>query len=87
MAYEVRVPADVDCTTADPDRKMPLSEWLKRGFSLAYGRKAPARDLAEPASLLLPAGTHGPAFLIFHNYFVIKGIQFFPISTCCSSGT
>ncbi|HEX4557229.1 MAG TPA: lytic murein transglycosylase, partial [Xanthobacteraceae bacterium] len=30
-AYEVRVPADVDCTLADPDRKMPLSEWLKRG--------------------------------------------------------
>jgi lytic murein transglycosylase len=75
-AYEVRVPADVDCTTADPDRKMPLAEWLKRGFTLSYGRKAPARDLAEPASLLLPAGTHGPAFLIFHNYFVIKEYNF-----------
>jgi lytic murein transglycosylase len=75
-AYEVRVPADVDCTIADPDKKMPLSEWLKRGFALSYGRKAPARDLAEPASLLLPAGTHGPAFLIFHNYFVIKEYNF-----------
>jgi lytic murein transglycosylase len=75
-AYEVRVPADVDCTLADPDRKMPLSEWLKRGFALSYGRKAPARDLAEPASLLLPAGTHGPGFLIFHNYFVIKEYNF-----------
>jgi lytic murein transglycosylase len=75
-AYEVRVPANVDCTIADPDRKMPLSEWLKQGFTLAYGRKAPARDLAEPASLLLPAGTHGPGFLIFHNYFVIKEYNF-----------
>ena len=75
-AYEVRVPAEVDCTIADPDRKMPLSEWLKRGFALSYGRKAPARDLAEPASLLLPAGTHGPGFLIFHNYFVIKEYNF-----------
>ena len=75
-AYEVRVPADVDCTIADPDKKMPLSEWLKRGFVLAYGRKAPARDLAEPASLILPAGTHGPGFLIFHNYFVIKEYNF-----------
>jgi lytic murein transglycosylase len=75
-AYEVRVPSNVDCTIADPDRKMPLSEWLKQGFTLAYGRKAPARDLAEPASLLLPAGTHGPAFLIFHNYFVIKEYNF-----------
>jgi lytic murein transglycosylase len=75
-AYEVRVPADIDCTMADPDRKMPLADWLKRGFSLAYGRKAPARDLAEPASLLLPAGTFGPAFLIFPNYFVIKEYNF-----------
>lgn len=75
-AYEVRVPSDVDCTVADPDRKMPLSEWLKRGFSLSYGRKAPTRDLAEPASLLLPAGIYGPAFLIFQNYFVIKEYNF-----------
>jgi lytic murein transglycosylase len=75
-AYEVRVPADVDCTIADPDSKMPLSAWLKRGFALSYGRKAPARDLAEPASLLLPAGTHGPGFLIFHNYFALKEYNF-----------
>ena len=75
-AYEVRVPSDIDCTIADPDRKVPLADWLKRGFSLAYGREPPARDLAEPASLLLPAGTHGPAFLIFHNYFVIKEYNF-----------
>jgi lytic murein transglycosylase len=75
-AYEVRVPSDVDCTIADPDRKMPLSEWLKRGFALAYGRKAPSRELSEPASLLLPAGTHGPGFLIFHNYFALKEYNF-----------
>jgi lytic murein transglycosylase len=75
-AYEVRVPSDVDCTIADPDKKMPLSEWLKRGFALAYGRKAPASALAEPASLLLPAGTHGPGFLIFHNYFALKEYNF-----------
>jgi lytic murein transglycosylase len=75
-AYEVRVPANTDCTTADPDRKMPLADWLKQGFTLAYGRKPPPRDLAEPASLLLPAGTYGPGFLIFHNYFVIKEYNF-----------
>ena len=75
-AYEVRVPSDIDCTIADPDRKMPLADWLKRGFSLAYGRELPARDLAEPASLLLPAGTYGPGFLIFHNYFALKEYNF-----------
>jgi len=75
-AYEVRVPANVDCTTADPDRRMPLGEWLKRGFVLSYGRKARPGDFSEPASLLLPAGIYGPGFLIFHNYFALKEYNF-----------
>ena len=75
-AYEVRVPANVDCTTADPDHPMPLADWLKRGYALAYDRKARAIDLAEPASLLLPAGSYGPGFLIFRNYYVIKDYNF-----------
>lgn len=75
-AYEVRVPANIDCTIADPDRKMPLADWLKQGFTLAYGRKPPQAALAEPASLLQPAGIYGPGFLIFHNYFAIKEYNF-----------
>jgi lytic murein transglycosylase len=75
-AYEVRVPRNVDCTLADPDHKMPLAEWLKRGFALAHGRKPRPRDLTEPASLLLPAGIYGPGFLIFHNYFALKEYNF-----------
>ncbi|MBV8823523.1 MAG: lytic murein transglycosylase [Hyphomicrobiales bacterium] len=75
-AYEVRVPPNIDCTVANPDQKMPLAEWLKLGFALAQGRKPRPRDLNEPASLLLPAGTHGPGFLIFHNYFALKEYNF-----------
>jgi lytic murein transglycosylase len=75
-AYEVHVPANVDCTLANPDTKRPLAEWLKGGFVLAHGRKARARDLTEPASLLLPAGIYGPGFLIFHNYFALKEYNF-----------
>jgi lytic murein transglycosylase len=75
-AYEVRVPANVDCTIADPDRKMPLADWLKAGFTLAHGRKPPAKYMSVPASLILPAGTYGPGFLIFHNYFAIKEYNF-----------
>jgi lytic murein transglycosylase len=75
-AYEVRVPPNVDCTLANPDHKMPLAEWLKRGFVLAHGRKPRPRDLAEPASLLQPAGIYGPGFLIFHNYFALKEYNF-----------
>ena len=33
-------------------------------------------QLAEPASLLMPAGMYGPAFLILKNYYVIKDYNF-----------
>jgi lytic murein transglycosylase len=75
-AYEVRAPANVDCTTADPDNAQPIGEWVKRGFVPAYDRRLSAAELAEKASLLLPAGTYGPAFLITANYFVIKEYNF-----------
>jgi lytic murein transglycosylase len=75
-AYEVRVPKSVDCTIAEPDHTLPLSEWLKRGYVPAFGRKPSAAELADPTSLLLPAGIYGPAFLISKNYFVIKDYNF-----------
>ena len=39
-------------------------------------RKPSAAELAEPASLLLPEGTYGPAFLTLKNYYVIKEYNF-----------
>ena len=81
-AHEVRVPKGLDCTQADPALKLPLREWLRRGFASATG--AMPADLGEEVSLLLPAGTGGPAFLIGANYFVVKDTTS-PISTSCSS--
>ncbi len=75
-AYEVRVPANTDCTIADPDAARPLRDWLERGFALAYDRKPRAGERAEKVALLLPAGRWGPGFLIFRNYFVIKEYNF-----------
>jgi lytic murein transglycosylase len=75
-AYEVRAPANLDCTTANPDVTVPVETWLKRGFVPAYGRKLGNAELSRKASLLLPAGTHGPAFLILPNYYVIKSYNF-----------
>ena len=46
------------------------------GFVPAYGRKLRADELAEPASLLQPAGLYGPSFLTTKNYFVIKEYNF-----------
>jgi lytic murein transglycosylase len=75
-AYEVRAPQGIDCTLGVPEITRPLGEWLKQGFVLAYGRKPSQADLAEPASLLLPEGTYGPAFLTLKNYYVIKEYNF-----------
>jgi lytic murein transglycosylase len=75
-AIEVRVPASVDCTLAEPSHVMPIGDWLKAGYVPAYGRKLPARDLAVPASLLLPEGTYGPGFLTPKNYYVLKDYNY-----------
>ena len=55
---------------------MPIGEWLKRGYVPAYGRKLSADELKNEASLLLPEGTYGPAFLTPKNYYVIKDYNF-----------
>ncbi len=75
-AYEVRVPGGVDCTIGVPEMTKPLGEWLRQGYAPAYGRKPAAAELGEPASLLLPEGTYGPAFLTLKNYYVIKEYNF-----------
>ena len=75
-AYEVRVPKGVDCTIANPDYTLTLREWLERGYVPARNRQIAAADLDEKASLLMPAGVYGPAFLILKNYYVIKDYNF-----------
>jgi len=71
-AYEVRAPADVDCTIGVPDNTLPIGDWLKRGFVPAYGQKLTAEELRQDASLVQPAGLYGPSFLATKNYFAIK---------------
>jgi len=75
-AYEVRIPSGVDCTIAQPSHVMPIGEWLGRGYAPAFGRKLSSAELKPDASLLLPEGTYGPAFLAPKNYFVIKDYNF-----------
>ncbi len=55
---------------------MPVAEWLKRGYVPAYGRRLTAAELATEASLLLPEGTYGPAFLTPKNYYVLKDYNY-----------
>jgi membrane-bound lytic murein transglycosylase B len=75
-AIEVRVPSNVDCTVAQPEHKMPIRDWAARGYVPAGGVKLSANVSASEASLLLPEGTYGPAFLTPANYYVIKEYNF-----------
>jgi len=75
-AIEVRVPSNVDCTIAEPSHLLPIGEWLRRGYVPAFGRKLSANELAAEASLLLPEGIYGPAFLTLKNYYVIKDYNY-----------
>jgi len=63
---EVRVPQKLPWDQADLSVQLPRSKWASFGVTLADGRPLPADDL--PASLLLPMGRFGPAFLVYPNF-------------------
>jgi lytic murein transglycosylase len=63
---EVRVPANLPWDQADLSIELPRAKWAGFGVTLADGRPLAADDL--PASLLLPMGRLGPAFLAYRNF-------------------
>jgi lytic murein transglycosylase len=75
-AYEVKAPANADCTLGVPEVTRPIGEWLRVGFVPVRGQQLSTAEQAQPASLLQPEGIYGPAFLTTKNYFVIKEYNF-----------
>jgi lytic murein transglycosylase len=73
--FEVKLPAQVDCSTAEPDTKLTVAEWIRRGYT-PLTHKPSREELADEASLFLPAGLNGPAFLTLNNFYVFKGYNF-----------
>ena len=65
---EVRVtaPANFPWDQADLTIKIPRSKWAQLGVKYPDGRPLPDDDM--PASLLLPMGRNGPAFLAYANF-------------------
>ena len=65
---EVRVPASASFPwdQADLTIQLPRSKWALLGVSYADGKALPSDNL--PASLLLPMGRMGPAFLAYPNF-------------------
>ena len=66
---EVRLPNGFDYTQANRRIQRLPSEWARMGVTGLNGRVV--RDYGD-ASVLLPAGAQGAAFLIFHNFSVIE---------------
>ena len=87
--YEVLLPAGFDASLAGRRNKRPLSDWIARGVRRAGAGSGAAAELPAggtrgpapaaslpgetPAALLLPAGSQGPAFLVFRNFDAIYG--------------
>ena len=63
---EVSVPGDLPWREADLSIQHPRSKWAAWGMRQRDGR--PLQADGVPASLLLPMGRHGPAFLAFSNF-------------------
>ncbi len=60
---EVTVPAQMDWSLSGPGKPRPISEWQAMGVQPRSGSLANL-----PASLILPQGHKGPAFLAYPNF-------------------
>jgi len=67
---EVHMPQNLPWQEADVNIQHPVSKWAAWGVKPAYG-SLPSGDL--PASLILPMGRHGPAFLAYPNFKAFLG--------------
>jgi lytic murein transglycosylase len=63
---EVRVTKDLPWDKADLAIKLPRSQWAQWGIVYPDGTSVPSDELT--ASLLLPMGRNGPAFLAYPNF-------------------
>jgi lytic murein transglycosylase len=70
--FEVTMPGSVSCAQEGPDRSRPISEWSRQWIARISGSAFPPNELSAPGMLLVPAGTHGPAFIVTPNFYVFK---------------
>lgn len=65
-AEEVTLPQGFALDQADTTIEKPVRAWSGMGVKRAGGGALPASD--EPASIILPAGWRGPAFILYPNF-------------------
>ena len=66
---EIRLPDDFDYGLSGRGNSQPLSAWVDIGVTDVWERALPRLPL--PASVLVPAGHTGPAFIVYDNFDVI----------------
>ncbi len=74
--FEVKLPKSLSCTMEGPDQARTIAEWVDLGITRVWGRPFPDHELKGKASLMLPAGRKGPAFLVTPNFYVLKDYNF-----------
>ncbi|MFV0513638.1 MAG: lytic murein transglycosylase [Jhaorihella sp.] len=62
---EVQLPAGLDWALTGPGQTRTVAEWAAMGVS---GRDEPLANAGLPASILLPQGRGGPAFIAYPNF-------------------
>ncbi|QKV19430.1 lytic murein transglycosylase [Oricola thermophila] len=70
--FEVTVPDTVSCALEGPDRGRRISDWEKLGIRRVSGKPFPSGEAGKEGFLLMPAGRHGPAFVVTPNFYVLK---------------
>jgi membrane-bound lytic murein transglycosylase B len=81
--FEVTLPASFDYGDADIDTIKPVAEWKKLGVHKANGEQITIGD--RPASILIPAGAHGPAFMVFDDFRTVlkyNNAQSYALAVC-----
>lgn len=66
--FEVQLPQDFDYTLADPEVRRSLVDWMALGLKPINPEIREDADDGAVATLLLPAGHRGPAFLLLSNF-------------------
>lgn len=72
---EAIVPGGVACTLEGPEQGRPMAEWAGAGVVPSDGSAFPVRA-GRNGFLLMPAGRHGPAFIVTENFYVLKAYNF-----------
>ncbi|WEX77607.1 lytic murein transglycosylase [Sinorhizobium numidicum] len=70
--FEVSIPTGVSCAQEGPDLARPIADWTGMGIGRISGKAFPPSERSASGMMLVPAGTHGPQFIVTPNFYVIK---------------